>query len=89
MQGVAERARPAEPLRFEEAAGSVFSTPRFLAVADLSPAGVGVSKLQWQSAVGRRVLTPEEQAARERYFTRKAAAAMARLRRRARRSSAP
>ena len=87
MQGIAEQARPAGSLGFDEAKVSVFSIPPFLAGADLAPATAGVSKLQWQSAVGRRVLTPEEQAARERYFSERAAAAMARLRRRAGRPS--
>jgi hypothetical protein len=36
-----------------------------------------VPDLQWQDAVGRRLLTPAEKAARCRYFDRKARAALA------------
>ena len=42
-----------------------------------------VPPLQWQAAVGRRVLTPQEQAARELHFERKAADMLAGLARRA------
>jgi len=48
-------------------------------VATARPAPTGVPKNQWQRAIGRRLLTPAEEAARDRYFLSKFTAAMGRF----------
>ena len=55
---------------------SVFALTPFIESADLS-----VPAAQWQSAAGRRLLSAEELACRQRYFNEKAEAALRRLRR--------
>jgi len=62
------------------AQGSVFAAVFFLEEADLHALEAVVPARQWQLAAGRRLLTDEEQAARERYFDQKAEAVFARLR---------
>ena len=78
-------------LVFDDETGSVFDVEPFIADVELTagdtphpaPApepGDGPDR-SWQAAVGRRMLTPQEQAARERYFDAKAAEAVARSKR--------
>ena len=63
-----------------DAAHSVFDLTPFIAEADLSVPPECIPVWLWQSAAGRRRLTPPEQAARELYFQRKAVAALYRAR---------
>ncbi len=50
---------------------SVFFYDLFIATSDLPPKPRDIPCQQWQAALKYRTLTPEEQAARERYFERK------------------
>jgi len=58
---------------------SVFFYELFIATADLPPTPHEMPPHQWQAALKYRTLTPQEQAARERYFERKSAEALARI----------
>ncbi len=86
-----------EPLRgFDPTGGSVFDGTPFIDDAALVPAAAPArvprpdrtAGRSWQSAAGGRLLTPAEQAARERYFEAKAFAAIERVRRSRRPSAA-
>ena len=72
----------------DSAASSIFDVTAFIEEADLGdgrealPAPIVEPPPEsWQDAVGRRLLTPLEEAARERYFDRKASVAIAAARR--------
>lgn len=67
----------AAALSFARALESVFFATPFIAAAEFRPATDKVRTLrpeQWQAAVGRRLLTTGEEAARIEYFQRKIAA---------------
>ena len=66
-------------LSLPRAQRSVFAVTPFIESADLL-----VPAAQWQLAAGRRLLTADELACRQRYFGEKAEAALKRLRRPAR-----
>ena len=76
-----QTSRPPGVLPTTEAA-SVFAYSLFIAWVEFPshpPGPVPVPAAHWQGAAGRRTLTPQEQAARESYFERRAAEAMARI----------
>lgn len=75
--GTQGRGPPAGPSGLTTAGQSVFAVSPFLADSAFPPAAVPLR--QWQEAVGRRALTPHEQAARERYFAAKATLARAKV----------
>ena len=53
---------------------------QFLCGADIAALMTEMPTMQWQSAAGRRLLTPTEEEARDRHFRGKFAGAMARFR---------
>ena len=59
--------------------GSVFAYNLFLIWAEFPRRSAPVPVEQWQGAVGRRSLTPQEQAARESHFRRRISKAISRL----------
>ena len=83
-------------LDFGGAIRSVFDGTPFIVAADLAlpparpptrppapqPAPVGSAGPDWQAAIGARLLTPDEEAARQRHFEARFTAAIARYRRR-------
>ncbi|MHC4718094.1 MAG: hypothetical protein ACYS5V_14065 [Planctomycetota bacterium] len=64
-------ARQRHPAAPQQGAAQLGAAGTVLSAAPAAP------KAQWQSAAGRRLLTPAEEAARDRYFRSKFAAAMA------------
>jgi len=67
-------------LDFDTAVRSVFDATLFIAAAEVGVrARAAGPDRTWQAAVGRRLLTPAEEAARARHFERRAAAAAATL----------
>ncbi len=58
--------------------GGAFTFSLLLEGLELKAAGADVPPEQWQEAVGRRLLTPQEEAARQRYFDLRAHLAVAR-----------
>ncbi len=100
-QFVAGAALDDTALAFDVENGSVFDHTPFIDAVGLAepprrpqlppapqPAPVGSADRTWQAAAGGRLLTPAEQAARERYFDAKAAVAIARARSAGRRPNA-
>jgi hypothetical protein len=61
------------------ARGGAFTFSFFLDGLELAAAGADVPKPHWQEAAGRRLLTPQEFAARQRYFDAQAELALSRL----------
>jgi len=64
------------PARLHRGRASVFAYSLWVHCIDLfrrTAKSVNVPTRQWMSAVGRRLLTPAEQAARRKYFDRKIA----------------
>ena len=62
------------------AGASVFAYSLFISMAELPAAAAGMPQEQWQGALAYRPLTPQEQAAREAYFERRIAEALAHVR---------
>lgn len=58
---------------------SVFFYDLFIATSYMPPKPREMPPQQWQAALKYRTLTPQEQAARERYFERKSAEALRKL----------
>jgi len=77
MRQLDPNARPM--MRLRPGGASLFTYALWIQYADIPVPPSEVPDAQWQGAVGRRLLTPAELAARRRYFERRTAASLARF----------